>query len=113
MLTQDASHSPITHTYVQCIKRHRHLEGFIPHQTKSLRAAVQVASGLRLDFDRLKALCEAIASDRPFDLVVNNCQAFCTEVLVELVRNGTITRAEFDALATKGFTPIVRRRVLM
>lgn len=113
MLTQDASHSPITHTYAQCIKKDDRIRNFIPQNTSSLRAAVQVASGLQLDSERLRKLCQAIAKDRPFDLVVNNCQAFCTEILVELVRDGTITRAEFDALATKGFTPIVRRRVLI
>ncbi|KZT65065.1 hypothetical protein DAEQUDRAFT_731795 [Daedalea quercina L-15889] len=80
---------------------------FTPTISQSLRQSVEVASGLALDEGTLNLVCARLAHNRPFDLVVNNCQRYCTEVLVELVRNGTLTQAQFDALSRKGFTPLI------
>ncbi|OAL70348.1 hypothetical protein A7D00_5314 [Trichophyton violaceum] len=79
----------------------------VPTFSASLRASVEVASGLDLDVDTLDRLCIEVARGRRFDFVVNNCQRFCAQVLQRLVQNGTITQAQFDALATKGFRPLV------
>jgi hypothetical protein len=57
--------------------------------------------------DALDVQCRAAAQDRPFDLVVNNCQRFCSQILQRLVNNGTITQDQFDALAAKGFQPLI------
>lgn len=51
-------------------------------------------------------MCKYVADDRPFDLVVNNCQRWCSQVLVYLVEEGYITRAQLAALTAKGFTPL-------
>ena len=77
-----------------------------PTASRSLRASVEVASGLVLTDDMLDVQCRAAAQNRPFDLAVNNCQRFCTQVLQRLVNNGTISQTQFAALASKGFQPL-------
>jgi hypothetical protein len=71
------------------------------------RASVEVGSGLSLTKLVLHKTCGATARGRPFDLVVNNCQRFCSHILQGLLDNGTITQDQFDALAAKGFEPLV------
>ena len=78
-----------------------------PVASASLRASVEVASGLVLTNSMLDVQCRAAAQGRPFDLVVNNCQRFCSQILQRLVNNGIITQDQFDALAEKGFQPLV------
>ncbi|EER39929.1 predicted protein [Histoplasma capsulatum var. duboisii H88] len=78
-----------------------------PMASRSLRASVEVASGLALSDEALDVQCRAAAQNRPFDLVVNNCQKFCSQILQRLVNNGTITQGQFDALAVKGFQPLI------
>lgn len=60
--------------------------------------------------DALDVQCRAAAQNRPFDLVVNNCQRFCSQILQRLVNNGTITQDQFDALAAKGFQPLSKEQ---
>ncbi|KAK2855533.1 hypothetical protein FQN49_005100 [Arthroderma sp. PD_2] len=81
--------------------------GINPRATKSLRASVEVASGLALDSGTLNNICNQVAENRRFDFIVNNCQRFCSQILQRLVDDGTITQAQFDALAIKGFRPLV------
>ena len=66
-----------------------------------------VASGLTLDDAGLDVQCRAAAEGRPFDLVVNNCQRFCTQILQRLVNSGVLTEEQFYALPAKGFQPLV------
>lgn len=80
-----------------------------PRQSRSLTQFVEVSSNVRLTGDELEGICRRIAHNRPFDLVVNNCQRFCSEVLEYLVEAGHITQAELDALGAKGFHPLVGR----
>ncbi|EPS95489.1 hypothetical protein FOMPIDRAFT_1132325 [Fomitopsis schrenkii] len=80
-----------------------------PRRSSSLSQFVEVASNLSLTPERLHEICLRIADGRPFDLIVNNCQRFCSEVLEYLVATGWITQAELDALSTKGFRPLVGR----
>ncbi|OAX85254.1 hypothetical protein ACJ72_00376 [Emergomyces africanus] len=78
-----------------------------PMASRSLRASVEVASGLALSDEALDVQCRAAAQNRPFDLVANNCQKFCSQILQRLVNNGAITQGQFDALAVKGFQPLI------
>ncbi|EEH23072.1 hypothetical protein PABG_05283 [Paracoccidioides brasiliensis Pb03] len=78
-----------------------------PMASSSLRALVEVASGVRLTDQMLDAHCISIAHDRSFDLVYNNSQRFCSQVLQRLVYNRVITQSQFDELALKGFQPLV------
>ena len=78
-----------------------------PRNTKSLSRYVEVTSELSLTKDTFIAICKHLAHDRPFDLIVNNCQRWCSEVLMHLVHDGWITQAHVDALTEKGFTPLV------
>ncbi|KZT03198.1 uncharacterized protein LAESUDRAFT_377583 [Laetiporus sulphureus 93-53] len=78
-----------------------------PTDSSSLRSVVIIKSGSNITDAALHTACLAAAQGRPFDLIVNNCQRFCTEVLVRLVNAAYISQAEFDALASKGFTPLV------
>lgn len=68
---------------------------------------MEVASQLALTDAMVDVQCRAAAQNRPSDLVVNNCQRFCSEILHRLVNNGTITQDQFNALAQKGFQPLV------
>lgn len=77
-----------------------------PAYSATLKRSVIVASELELDFATLHPLCEAAAVNRPFDLVVNNCQRFCSEVLRRLVNRGVLTEDQYNQLEAKGFTPI-------
>ncbi|CAD0087968.1 unnamed protein product [Aureobasidium vineae] len=72
-----------------------------PQHTKSLKRSIIVANELQLDEETLNSLCKAAAQNRAFDLVVNNCQRFCTEILQRLVNNGYITRQQFATLPEK------------
>ena len=78
-----------------------------PTVSRSLSVSVEVASGLVLTNDMLDTQCRAAEQGRPFDLVVNNCQRFCSQILQRLVNHGSITQDQFDALAAKGFQPLV------
>ncbi|KGQ01156.1 hypothetical protein PAAG_12194 [Paracoccidioides lutzii Pb01] len=78
-----------------------------PMASSSLRALVEVASGVRLTDQMLDAHCISAAHDRSFDLVYNNSQRFCSQVLQRLVYNRVITQSQFDELAMKGFQPLV------
>jgi hypothetical protein len=78
-----------------------------PTASRSLQASVEVASGLVLTDDALDVQCRAGAQGRPFDLVVNNCQRFCSQILQRLVNNRIITQDQFNALAAKGFQPLI------
>ncbi|KAJ5796414.1 uncharacterized protein N7518_004954 [Penicillium psychrosexuale] len=78
-----------------------------PAVSRLLHASVEIASGINLTNDALDVQCCAAAQNRLFDLIVNNCLRFCTEILQRLVNNGTITQDQFDALAEKGFQPLV------
>lgn len=75
------------------------MDNINPATSRSLEASVEIATGLNLTDDELDALCIAAAENRPFDLVVNNCQRFCHEILQRLVGDGTITQDQVDALA--------------
>lgn len=77
-----------------------------PTASRSLQASVEIASGLTLSDATLDVQCQAAAQGRPFDLAVNNCQRFCTQILQRLVNNAIITREQFDALGAKGFEPL-------
>ncbi|KAK2799657.1 hypothetical protein FQN51_006789 [Onygenales sp. PD_10] len=57
--------------------------------------------------DRFWVYDDTTEQNRPFDLVVNYCQGFCSEILPRLVNSGTITQVLFDGLAAKGFQPLV------
>ncbi|KAI3126333.1 hypothetical protein CBS147326_7606 [Penicillium roqueforti] len=83
------------------------MDNINPATSRSLQASVEIATGLNLTDDELDALCIAAAENRPFDLVVNNRQRFCHEILQRLVGDGTITQDQVDALAAKGFHPLV------
>ena len=78
-----------------------------PHKSGSLKRSVVVANGLQLDDIALDVQCRAAAEGRPFDLVVHNCQRFCTEILRRLVNNDIITEEQYNELSAKGFTPLV------
>ncbi|KAF3491890.1 uncharacterized protein GIQ15_01407 [Arthroderma uncinatum] len=78
-----------------------------PVNSSSIRASVEVAAELHLSNHELTAICKEVEKGRRFDLIVNNCQRFCAQVLERLVANGTLTQAQYDALATKGFRPLV------
>ncbi|KAI0791999.1 hypothetical protein C8Q75DRAFT_615018 [Abortiporus biennis] len=80
---------------------------FSATQSQSLRSAVIVKTGSNLTDSIIDTQCRAAAQNRPFDLVKNNCQKFCSQVLVRLKNSGHITQAEFDALERKGFKPII------
>ncbi|KAJ5895557.1 hypothetical protein N7495_007248 [Penicillium taxi] len=45
-----------------------------PVSTNSLRASVEIASGLKLTDQELDVQCRSAAIDRSFDIVFNNCQ---------------------------------------
>lgn len=77
-----------------------------PNHSKSLRRVVLVTSNSVLTTRVLDTICDAAAQGRPFDLIVNNCQRFCTEVLITLVSMGYVSQAEFESLRIKGFTPL-------
>ncbi|KAK2880087.1 hypothetical protein FQN49_000601 [Arthroderma sp. PD_2] len=86
--------------------RYKYATGTKARQSKNLRSAILVKSGTQLTFGLLHPICKATAQGRPFDLVVNNCQRFCSEILVKLVNSGHISAADFANLKNKGFTPL-------
>ncbi|TAQ87788.1 hypothetical protein B7494_g3869 [Chlorociboria aeruginascens] len=88
-------------------KVYERIPSLTPTTSHSLKRSVEVANGLQLDDSVLEVQCRAAAQDRQFDLVVNNCQRFCTEILQRLVNNGIITEEQYNALPAKGFTPLV------
>ncbi|KAI0791991.1 hypothetical protein C8Q75DRAFT_614392 [Abortiporus biennis] len=83
------------------------IPNFSATQSHSLRSAVVVKAGSNLTTSIIDTQCRAAAQNRPFDLIKNNCQKFCSQVLVRLKNSGHITQAEFDALERKGFKPII------
>lgn len=85
---------------------YRQVPNMNPTASRSLQASVEIASGLTLSNATLDVQCQAAARGRPFDLAVNNCQRFCTQILQRLVNNAIITQEQFDALEAKGFEPL-------
>lgn len=77
-----------------------------PTQSKGIRASTLIAN-VNFDNDYMDAICQAVSKERRFDLVVNNCQRWCAQVLAELVKHGKLTEAEVKALKSKGFQPLV------
>ncbi|PGH18103.1 hypothetical protein AJ79_00731 [Helicocarpus griseus UAMH5409] len=77
---------------------------------RSLKKRVEIARGLQITPDQLYEISVDVADGRRFDLLVNNCQRYVTEILNRLVQGGHITRQQVDALAAKGFKPIVPKK---
>ncbi|PGG96836.1 hypothetical protein AJ79_09442 [Helicocarpus griseus UAMH5409] len=75
--------------------------------SSKIRRSVEVATDLPLNDEVMDQQCKAAADGRPFDLVVNNCQRYASEVLVRLRNSGAITKQQFAALPKKGFKPLV------
>lgn len=88
------------------IEDYERIPGMNIRSSRSLRASVEIATGLALTDRQLDVQCRSAAHGRPFDLAVNNCQRFCTQILQRLVNSGIITQQEFDALEAKGFQPL-------
>lgn len=77
-----------------------------PTQSKGIRQANLIAD-VAFDEQYMDAICQAVSKERKFDLIVNNCQRWCAQILAELVRHGQLTQAQVDALKARGFEPLV------
>ncbi|KAI0634805.1 hypothetical protein C8Q77DRAFT_1104137 [Trametes polyzona] len=87
-----------------------HREMVRPQDIAAVSASVVVASGLHITHDVMRDVCRRVAYNRPFDLVRNNCQRYCMQVLQELVTGGHLDQHMISALWTKGFTPLIGNR---
>lgn len=58
-----------------------------PTHSKGIRQA-QLIADVSFDDQYMDAICQAVSKERKFDLIVNNCQRWCAQILAELVEHG-------------------------